>query len=738
MDAVRITMCAMGSRVGDVEGNLSEIMRRCDEADAAEADLVCLPELCLPGYSMPASRGLAMDADDGNIGAILDRSSSSGLSICFGYVDSDGCIAQSIVEDGRIAGTYRKTHLGEREAGVMTPGDGLPVFRLRKAVVGISICWEAHFPEIAGTLALEGADLVLMPFASGLGGARRQSSWDRVLPARAYDNTVFVAACNACGDNGAGVTLGGGAAVYDVRGRRVACGEGACTVTADLDPSEMESIRSGGGPSMRDVYFLDKRRPELYGRLSGRLRRPPVPGNLRKFTVWHIVFNWIRACTCMDACVGRSSELGFLEDLWGKVPVSCAVCGRRHLGKTSLLKEFTKDKRHIYITGTAGLSLDNLDEINSALTGLAGADRRISDIRDLFPTIKKIAGNEKTVVVIDRFSDLVDNFSDIVTYMRTFVNRDMGGTRIMLVVCDSDSSVFGRFYYTLDLKPLSYIDCKGFHPGYTPLQHLYAYAIAGGVPAYQGLFGQEDPMDVVREQMFDHMSVFSLEAESMAYSEVLGRSGSTRVLVALARGAETVRDISAQTGLPSGTCTKAVDDLENRGLVSKEVSAGATRRTAYQIRSNLLAFYHQVVYRHTHMVEFESGADAYEAAVGDIRGYMEGKFKEVCMDYISHHLDYNYVGRLRRRDDSLDDVMDFLASFSHDKSDGVLVARCRLSGEALGEGELDALRERAKKVEGREKVYALFSGCGFTPELEAVAANNESVRLLTIADVYAS
>lgn len=84
-----------------------------------------------------------------------------------------------------------------------------------------------------------------MPFASGLGGERRQSSWDRFLPARAYDNTVFVGACNAFGDNGFGTDLGGGAAVYDVRGFLLDSAMGECTLTVDLDPSQMDRIRRG-------------------------------------------------------------------------------------------------------------------------------------------------------------------------------------------------------------------------------------------------------------------------------------------------------------------------------------------------------------------------------------------------------------------------------------------------------------------------------------------------------------
>ena len=106
-----------------------------------------------------------------------------------------------------------------------------------------------------------------MPFASGLGGERRCSSWGRCLPARAYDNTVYVGACNAYGPTGAGTDLGGGAMILDPRG--IVMSEdysGECMVTADLTSEPLDRIRAEGYENMRDLCFLDKRRPELYFR----------------------------------------------------------------------------------------------------------------------------------------------------------------------------------------------------------------------------------------------------------------------------------------------------------------------------------------------------------------------------------------------------------------------------------------------------------------------------------------
>ncbi len=437
----------------------------------------------------------------------------------------------------------------------------------------------------------------------------------------------------------------------------------------------------------------------------------------------------------MDGCVGRSEELKYLEGIYEKTPVACAVCGRRHLGKTALLRGFASDKPHIYLTGVSGLKRDNLREINLALTRFAGREIRLDDIMDLFTVLKDVCGRKKVVVIIDRYSDLVGNFPEFNSYLRSFMNRDIASTRMMLVVCDNDSSIFGRFYYTLDLKPMTYLECKGFHPDYTPLDHLMAYSIVGGTPAYQKIF-QGKPMDVIRDQFFDHMSVFSLENESLVATETLMSPACTKILAAMSAGAESIKDIAALADISTSFCTKMVEDMEHKSLLQKEVSSGISRRAVYTINSNIIRFFSEVVNRYTHQVEFESPDEAFRMARKDIDAYMEKGFKTVCMDYVTCNYDYTFVGKLRKRDDSKDSIIDFVASVNVGDVRRIMVARCRLFGDPFNRSDLDALMERAKKVEGSNKIYAMFSGSGFDPDIRNIAEGNHSVVLRTLDDVY--
>ncbi|MCQ2079717.1 MAG: hypothetical protein MJZ38_06670 [archaeon] len=267
MENLRVGLVSMQSVVGHVRKNLDAHLRCIAEARSQGVDLLCFPELSLTGYAMPGSSDHPLDDDSEEVRTIVRTTEDSLMAVCFGFADRDDRITQVVAAGGRIVGRYHKTHLGERESPHMVAGDTFPVIHTEKAELGIILCWESHFPEIAATYALKGADVLLVPTASGLSGERRRSAWNRVLPARAYDNTVFVCACNACGDNGMGTEFGGGCVAFDPRG--FVLGEdysGEEMTVVDLDASVLGPIRSPGYRTMKDLYFLDKRRPDIYFR----------------------------------------------------------------------------------------------------------------------------------------------------------------------------------------------------------------------------------------------------------------------------------------------------------------------------------------------------------------------------------------------------------------------------------------------------------------------------------------
>jgi N-carbamoylputrescine amidase len=178
--------------------------------------------------------------------------------------DDNGRIFAShlVVGPEEISGIYRKIHIAPPEIGIFTAGNSIPVFETAGVILGIQLCYDVHFPELSTRMAVDGVDIIFMPHASPRGTPpEKLTSWLRHLTARAFDNSVFIIACNQNGDNQKGLHFPGVAVVIDPSGEIInqnISGEDGLIIS-ELKAETLNAVRSH-----RMRYFLPNRRPEIY------------------------------------------------------------------------------------------------------------------------------------------------------------------------------------------------------------------------------------------------------------------------------------------------------------------------------------------------------------------------------------------------------------------------------------------------------------------------------------------
>lgn len=271
MKNIRIALAVTRAPLGENRYNLERTAAWTDRACRQGASLICFPELNLTGYSNHGDILRAAEPIPGPMSRGIEAiARSSGMVILAGMAErgpAGEIFATHLV--ARPSGpleTYRKTHLGPPEKKIFSPGNNIPVFScFEDAFFGIQLCYDAHFPELTTRMALDGADIVFIPHASPRGVAtQKHLSWMRHLPARAYDNGVFIAAVNQVGDNGKGLQFPGNAVAISPAGEVMATvlSGGEELLTVDFAAKDLRHVRDH-----RMRYFLPNRRPELYGRV---------------------------------------------------------------------------------------------------------------------------------------------------------------------------------------------------------------------------------------------------------------------------------------------------------------------------------------------------------------------------------------------------------------------------------------------------------------------------------------
>lgn len=267
MRDIRVAAVVFQAHVGKAAENLSRMEPLIERARQEKAEIICFPEMGVTGYSTRKRMTGLAERVPGAISEQLARMAEQAeITILAGLAERNengGMHASHLVAapDGTVA-VYRKLYLAPPEQPLFTPADEVPVFDACGVRFGIQLCYDAHFPELATRMAEKGAELIFMPHASPRGTPDdKYRSWLRHLPARAYDNSLFVVVCNQTGDNGAGLAFPGVGLVIDPSGHVInkdLSGAEGILIT-DLKAKDLARVRDH-----RMRYFFPNRRPGLY------------------------------------------------------------------------------------------------------------------------------------------------------------------------------------------------------------------------------------------------------------------------------------------------------------------------------------------------------------------------------------------------------------------------------------------------------------------------------------------
>ncbi|WP_114861230.1 carbon-nitrogen hydrolase family protein [Azospirillum brasilense] len=260
---MRLSLFQADAEPGAPHRNLDRLERAAAAATGRGSVLLVGPEMGLTGYAIGAEavRALAEPADGPMAARVAEMARHHGIALLYGYPErgANGAVynaAQLIGSDGRSRLNQRKAHLyGNLDRGSFAPGgDAFPTAEVGGVRVGVAICYDVEFPELVRRHALAGVDVLLVPTALM---APYEVVATTIIPARAFENGIFVAYANRCGQEGK-LHYCGLSSVAAPDGSVLArAGDGETLLTVDLDPA----LRRVG-------THLADRRPDLYGAVS--------------------------------------------------------------------------------------------------------------------------------------------------------------------------------------------------------------------------------------------------------------------------------------------------------------------------------------------------------------------------------------------------------------------------------------------------------------------------------------
>ena len=463
--------------------------------------------------------------------------------------------------------------------------------------------------------------------------------------------------------------------------------------------------------------------------------------------------------------IGRKNELQLLDSLntSGKFEF-LVLYGRRRVGKTSLLKEFSKNKEIIFFSAQEKNDSLNLQDFSRTVQNFFEG-RSFSSFESwqkAFEYIDHKSSEKHTTIIIDEFPFIASENPSVKSILQHTIDHEWSNKNIFLILCGSSvsfmendvmgykSPLYGRSTSQLELLPFDYLDSAEFFKNYTATDKIAAYGILGGIPCYlQAFDANKSIKDNIARSILRTGSFLAEEPQSMLKMELRDPAVYNSIFEAIANGASRMNDITTKIHEDASKCSKYLKTLIDLKLISRNTPCGeddSSRKTLYTISDNFFSFWYRFIFTEKSYYELigEEAAAEEITAPESINDYMGLIFEKICQQYIirlakqkklpfiPHQIGkwWGTNNKLKRQDDC--DILLLGKGNKH-----AIFCECKFKNSPLDKKEYDDLCYTADNFSNvAEKYFYFFSKGGFTEWIKEKAQTSTNIVLVEPADLF--
>lgn len=465
--------------------------------------------------------------------------------------------------------------------------------------------------------------------------------------------------------------------------------------------------------------------------------------------------------------IGREYELEKLEELYNSNKFEFLVLyGRRRIGKTTLLTEFSKKHNCLYFLAQEKNITLNLHEFSNLMSSYFEIDyipsfqdwsELISYLCEKIDVTLTTAPNDKICIIIDEFPFIAKEYPAIKSILQHTIDQKWQHKNIMLVLCGSSvsfminevlgysSPLYGRRTSNIELKPLNYLEASKFFPNFSNIDKITAYSILGGIPYYLQTF--DDKLSIrqnISKNIFDSACLLREEPLLLLKQEFREPTIYNSIIEAIATGSSKFNDISQKINELTSKCASYIKNLQEIRIINKIIPYGENanfKRSIYLLSDFFFRFWYKYVFSNISTLSL-IGAEGYtDRIINDIPSILGSAFEEVCTQYLillarKNQLPFtpNGIGKwwgnnpIKKSQDDVD-----ILGINGNKG---IFCECKFRNEKFDLSEFNDLICASNIFSDvTEKYYYIFVKSGYT---QAVIDESKkyNVKLLTIDDLF--
>jgi len=465
----------------------------------------------------------------------------------------------------------------------------------------------------------------------------------------------------------------------------------------------------------------------------------------------------------MSLFIDRTPELSTLKSEYDKKGAGLIVIyGRRRVGKTTLIREFLKNKPHIYFLADKQFETELIGRLRNSISEYL-KDPNLAEIEfktwdSLFDYwIKHADFSNKVVFVIDEFQYLASVNNAFPTIFQRVWDEKLKERNILVILCGSlinmmysttlsyNSPLYGRRTGQMKLDPVSFKYFHNFFPHVSDEKLIELYSVIGGIPKYIEIFNpQKNVFENIKEHILEKKGYLYAEPRFILSEEVSETTTYFSILKTIASGRHKMGNIASRLMTSTQNLTGYFNMLIDLGILERRVPVTEampekSKMGLYFIKDNFFRFWFRYVFANQNYLEMENTDYVFRKVKDEFDEFVSLTFEDIAANIFfdqkvirSLPFEPEKWGRWWDRKNEID----LVAINSSEKK--ALFIECKWSKRLVDIDVLTDLKNKASQVDWfkdeREDYFAIISKKGFTKRLVELA-EREGIMLRSISQI---
>jgi uncharacterized protein len=454
---------------------------------------------------------------------------------------------------------------------------------------------------------------------------------------------------------------------------------------------------------------------------------------------------------------GRTKELLKLEKEYQKNNSFCSIYGTRRIGKTSLINEFIKDKKHIIFQAKEVSNSDNLKSFSfKILESFNKSEEYIySSWEKAFSAAISFFNGDKGVIVIDEYPYLVKSYEGISSIIQDVYDNKIKNSNIMLILSgsnlsfmekelnDKQSALYKRITLKMKVNKLPFDEACLFLKNYSNDDKIKFLCMFGQYPFYLSKINNNLSFEEnIKELLFNENSILLEEPKLILSNSSREQSFYNSILLYLSGKKKGLTEIAKLMNEETTKINKYMKTLLDSEIVVKNEMFNSKRQVFYYIEDPVLRFYYEFLLNNIEKIEAGYGEVLFERLKEEIHSFISFSFEDVAINYMEYLSSKGVLNGLfypisnlviEKSELNRSIEIDGIAK----DNDSLLVIECKYTNKKRSIIDYEKMKENVsiKMFSNIKKIYFyIISKNGFDEKLMNV--NAENLHLVTIDDMF--